>query len=483
MKRILFSIALITGVASFYAFCGFYVAKADTKLFNKTSQVIVVRNGDKNTITMSSDFQGEVKDFAMVVPVPVVLQEKDIKVVDRLLFDKLDAYSAPRLVEYYDQNPCWNYAYDDVAIAAVPSSRQENAGMKNMEIEEKKDYKVTIEAKYNVGEYDILILSAKESNGLEMWLTDNGYKIPEGAKEVLDPYIKNNMKFFVVKVNMEQHKAAGSVPLRPLQISFESPRFMLPIRLGMANANGPQDMIVHAFSKSGRIETTNYRTALVPTNYNVPLFVREEFGEFYRDLYNRAWKREGKNVVFLEYAWDVSLNAGMKCDPCVGPPPMFAEFQQAGVDWLVANQWGGVTGQAYYTRLHVTYDRVNFPQDLMFQETPNKQNYQARYVLTNPATGEFDCEEGQKYVRDLGQRRWNEMWTYQWLTGRDIEKHRSYPAEYNRYLKGKKADQGSIAPPANFTPTTSESQQTPFSAYLMTIATTALIVFALTRKK
>lgn len=93
---------------------------------------------------------------------------------------------------------------------------------------------------------------------------------------------------------MEQHKAAGSVPLRPLQISFESPRFMLPIRLGMANANGPQDMIVHAFSKSGRIETTNYRTALVPTNYNVPLFVREEFGEFYRDLYNRAWKREGK---------------------------------------------------------------------------------------------------------------------------------------------------------------------------------------------
>src|ERR1043165_5289055 len=83
-----------------YSFCGFYVAKADIKLFNKTSQVIIAKNGDKQTVTMSSDFQGDVKDFAMVVPVPVVLEEKDIRVAERILFDKLDTYSSPRLVEY-----------------------------------------------------------------------------------------------------------------------------------------------------------------------------------------------------------------------------------------------------------------------------------------------------------------------------------------------------------------------------------------------
>src|SRR5947199_9475348 len=63
------------------AFCGFYVAKADATLFNKTSQVILVRDGDKTTITMSSDFEGSVKDFAMVVPVPVVLKRDEIRTV------------------------------------------------------------------------------------------------------------------------------------------------------------------------------------------------------------------------------------------------------------------------------------------------------------------------------------------------------------------------------------------------------------------
>ena len=40
---------------------------------------------------------------------------------------------------------------------------------------------VTIEAQYTVGEYDILILSAQQSSGLETWLRENGYRIPAGA--------------------------------------------------------------------------------------------------------------------------------------------------------------------------------------------------------------------------------------------------------------------------------------------------------------
>ena len=34
------------------SFCGFYVSKADGSLKNKTSQVILVREGNKNVITM-----------------------------------------------------------------------------------------------------------------------------------------------------------------------------------------------------------------------------------------------------------------------------------------------------------------------------------------------------------------------------------------------------------------------------------------------
>src|SRR5262245_65912354 len=88
------------------AFCGFYVAKADTKLFNQASQVVLVRNENKTVITMANDFKGDPKEFAIVVPVPTVLEKGQIRIGDRTLIEHLDAYSSPRLVEYFDEDPC-----------------------------------------------------------------------------------------------------------------------------------------------------------------------------------------------------------------------------------------------------------------------------------------------------------------------------------------------------------------------------------------
>src|SRR6266568_4523479 len=88
------------------AFCGFYVAKADTTLFNKASQVVLVRNEDKTVLTMANDYQGNPKEFAIVIPVPTFLEKDQIHVGDKALLDHLDAYSAPRLVEYFDPDPC-----------------------------------------------------------------------------------------------------------------------------------------------------------------------------------------------------------------------------------------------------------------------------------------------------------------------------------------------------------------------------------------
>ena len=391
--------AMITNEAA--AFCGFYVSKADGTLKNKTSQVILVRDGNRNVITMYNDFKGNLKDFAMVVPVPVVLQKKDIKVVNQSIFTTLNEYSKPRLVEYYDQNPCSQGVLDEVAVTALAGNA---SGIRvRGSAKFKEEEKVKIEAKYLVGEYDILILSAKESTALKTWLDDNGYKIPAGADEVLEPYIKSNLKFFVVKVNEAEKKKLPGDFLRPIQISFSSPKFMLPIRLGMANADGDQDMIVYAFTKKGRIETTNYRTVTLPTGKNIPLFVKNNFANFYANLFQNQWSKEGKALAMLEYAWDVSPKNFVKCDPCVATAPSAQDLVQAGV-WWINRDWTNyddVYGEddysdnVYFTRLHVRYNRKSFPQDLVFQVTPNTDNYQARYVITHPATGDFNCEAGK----------------------------------------------------------------------------------------
>ena len=88
------------------AFCGFYVAKADTDLYNQASKVVMVRDGRRTVITMANDYQGDPQEFALVVPVPTFLERDQIHVGNRAVLDHLDAYTAPRLVEYYDDNPC-----------------------------------------------------------------------------------------------------------------------------------------------------------------------------------------------------------------------------------------------------------------------------------------------------------------------------------------------------------------------------------------
>jgi len=432
ISTVIFVMALTLVSLKANSFCGFYVSQQSKPIFNKTSQVILVRDGDRSVITMSSDFKGDVKDFAMVVPVPVVLQKSDIKVVNRQMFDDFDAYSAPRLVEYYDPSPC-NHIREDVYERVKSSMSAAKEEIENDVVKKDTKYKVTVEAKYTVGEYDILILSAKESGGLKHWLTDNGYQIPEGAEDVLQPYIQSNMKFFVVKVNIEEQKANGTEILRPLQISFNSPKFMLPIRLGMANGKGSQDLIVYTITKNGRVETTNYRTIKMPTDREIPEFVQQYFGKFYVDLYKKNLAKEGSDNVFMEYAWDISGQMPVKCDPCAGNPPMLNGLFEAGVNWITPTNWGGYMGSVFFTRLHVTYNREDFPQDLVFQETPDRSNFQCRYIINHPAQQYGQCPDWKVYYdKKKGSRR-KELKELSALSGWNTERYWEYPSKFMGY--------------------------------------------------
>lgn len=395
-----------------WAFCGFYVAKADSKLYNQASQVVIARNGNRTILTMANDFQGEVKDFAIVVPVPVVLKKEQVQVSDAKVIERLDAFSAPRLVEYFDPDPCAPLfeSSDRLSSMPMPSSAPVGAAKRESSLG------VTIEAKFTVGEYDILILSAKESGGLETWLRQTGYRLPQGAKQLLQPYIRQKLKFFVAKVNLTEFDQAGYQSLRPLKIAYESPRFMLPIRLGMINAQSAQDLIVYVLSPKGQTEVTNYRTVKVPSNVEVPLFVKDEFKDFYQSMFTTAYDREAKKVAFMEYAWDMS-----SCDPCSAEPLNPEELKQAGVFWLSSDAPPNV----FITRLHVRYTRDKFPEDLMFQATSNRESFQGRYVLRHPFAGASSCAAGRDYQRSLNRRFEQEGQTLARLTGwhiRDIRK-------------------------------------------------------------
>lgn len=356
---------------------------------------------------MANDFQGDPREFAVVIPVPTFITKEQIHIGEKALLDHLDAYSAPRLVEYFDPDPC---AVRLEYPAAMP---QASAKMSSAdEARRERSLGVRIEARYTVGEYDILILSAKESGGLETWLRESGYRIPDGASGVLASYIRQKMRFFVAKVNLKAQAKLGFSYLRPIQVAFESPKFMLPIRLGTVNADGPQELFVFTLTRKGRVESTNYRTVRLPSDVDVPLFVKAEFPGFYRSLFAEQVRKEEMHAVFLEYAWDMAW-----CDPCAADPLSREELRQLGVFWLEESAGASPAQDVFLTRLHVRYDAAHFPEDLVFQETADRSSFQGRYVLRNPYTGNATCPAAERYREELRRRQEAEAKTLAALTG------------------------------------------------------------------
>lgn len=414
------------------AFCGFYVGKADANLYNSASQVVLVRKDDKLVISMMNDYKGDLKEFALVVPVPVVLKKGQIHIGEKALFERIDAYSAPRLVEYHDDNPCEPESFAEGLRMAAPMAAGAGAMSKG---ERAKALGVTIEAEYTVGEYDIVILSAKESGGLETWLIETGYRIPKGASAALQPYIKQKMKFFVAKVNLKEQAKTGKTYLRPLQFAFDSPKFMLPIRLGMINANGPQDLLIYVLTPQGRVEATNYRTVKLPSGMDIPEYVKDDFGKFYKAMFDRQVGKQEMRAVFTEYFWNMGW-----CDPCAADPLSPEELKSLGVFWLDEGQgpqpmlpgrpfprrrpmpsFGGGGVPVMVTRLHVRYSPETFPEDLVFQETQDQENFQGRYVMRHAWKGKPEaCVEAKSYFEELTRRHGREAVTLAELTGWNV---------------------------------------------------------------
>ncbi len=386
------------------AFCGFYVSGAGGQLFNDASMVVLLRDGTRTVLSMQNNYRGPVEDFALVVPVPVVLQKGNVATLPREAFARLDELTAPRLVELTTE-PC--------GLGAIGGLRRAggcpNCGM-GSGAAVARDLGVKVEAKFDVEEYEVVILSAESSLGLEIWLKEQKYKIPDGAAALLKPYVEGNSKFFVAKVNAKKARFKdGHAVLSPLRFHYDSDAFTLPVRLGLVNSGGQQDLIVHVIAKS-RYELANVKNVLVPTNFDVRTRTQPQWGGFYAELLARTFKKNPGAAV-TEFAWEGALPPpteyvgggiyGVTCDPCPPPHPVDNPLAKyLGVLHLpkIKTDEGiaAFARAATVTRLHLRWSKENPPDDLVFKAVdpiaggvpevktpgPAKHNrFQGRYVM------------------------------------------------------------------------------------------------------
>ena len=396
-------LALVAPARS-HAFCGFYVGGADQRLYANATLVVLMRDGNRTVLSMQNDYQGPPTAFAMVVPVPVVLQEENVRTLPREIFDRVDQMAAPRLVEYWEQDPCNPRPMPQPSVrmrAGMGPARPSAAPAEHLG--------VTIEAQFAVAEYDIVILSANDSSGLETWLHQEHYNIPQGASEVLRPYVESGTKFFVARVDPTRVAFVnGRAVLSPLRFHYDTPEFSLPVRLGLLSSQGEQDLLVHILARGQRHEVANYANTFIPTNLRVRESVRDNFGAFYESVFRETVARNPRTVV-TEYAWDA-----MSCDPCPGPTLTGQDMLTLGADVTASRNPGGFT----LTRLHYRYTRETLGEDLVFRAAPPvvggrgipdpngvmeqavqpsaSNQFQGRYAMLHPWMGPVACNAPQR---------------------------------------------------------------------------------------
>ena len=410
MLRLVSAAALLCAGAA-HAFCGFYVSSAGADLFNDASMVVLMRDGTRTVLSMQNNYRGPTEDFALVIPVPVILKKENVKTLPKEVFTRIDTLASPRLVEDYEPGKC----------PPPPTKASRSAVVSVSDGALPRDLGVKVEAKFDVAEYEIVILSAKDALGLDIWLKENKYKVPSNAAPLLKPYVETNWKFFVARVNAKKVTFVnGQAVLSPLRFFYDSEKFELPVRLGLLNSGGTQDLIVHVIAKT-RYELANRKNVMMPTNLQLTEATLPVFGGFYAELLERTFKaNEGAAVT--EFAWKGALPPprvmvggvyGVTCDPC--PPP--APVDDPLAKYLGADAIPGLktdediakfARDATLTRVHLRYGKDSLTDDLVFKAAEpiaggipemtkagaaKENRFQGRYIVKHP----FDAKQCYRY--------------------------------------------------------------------------------------
>ncbi len=352
----------LQALPSAHAFCGTYVGGVGSEFYNSYSQLAVVRDDTQTTLTIVNDVEGDFDSFALVIPVPEVIPEDKVKVLEPELFDRLDAYSQPRLVTY----TCEDFeTRADTGWDFDSSAPEDNAGGGGGD--------VNVEALYIVGEFEIVILSATQSNSLFTWLNDNGYQVPGQSQDLLQEYIDGGSYFLAAKVASDAGVQSGD-KLSPLQFGYASDAFQIPIRIGTLNAKEAQDLVVYAVSdySKGRVGIANsvYREFSIEDECMWEPTDGQNFGEYYAEQFTHGYEETDDGAWTVEYAW-----GGGGCDPCSGTPPEPADLLALGVNEELVHY-----SDYFFTRLHARYTPGQATEELMLYQSNLTDQQQYRFI-------------------------------------------------------------------------------------------------------
>lgn len=321
------------------AFPGFFAYQGGRPI-NRSTHVVLMKKGESTVVTVMPDYEGDLKPFAVVMPVPADVKAEEVRSLRRDFVDRVDQLGAPKFHEFWEMDPCEQGKNEQewerdltVSGSGFLGMDMGGGGGEGPKFKPAKEMSLTVDVEFKKGEQTVTLVPPSEAEGITAWLERKGFKAPDGAGEVAARYARAGMAFLVVEVDTRKVELMGGdrAIISPIRYATAQP-VSIPSTIGLLNLDDKQELFVHVIHPDQRFEAKNYENQFPPTNIEVDFKVKERMGEFYAALHDRLLAK--RPLAFVnEYAWSTK-----ECgQPCPNEPLLIHELLALGGDVFEAS--------------------------------------------------------------------------------------------------------------------------------------------------
>jgi MYXO-CTERM domain-containing protein len=400
-RRLLFAAALAASLAARQASAlpVAYATAAKEPVFAHTGVVVMMREGTRTILSIQTNYDGPIEPFVLIVPLPVELKPSEVRTLPRTVFERVAVEGAPRLVEYWEEDPCEGQRKEDAGTRRRPSRGAASARATETRAPRTAGA-AHVAAEEAPSEYDVHVLTEPESARVVDWLRVQSYVVSAELATALDGYARAGAHFVAARFDPVKHPPPHDpgrlAMLPPLRLAFESDRFELPIGLGRAISAGTQDLVLYTLARHQRYAAMPWDGVLAPTAIEMTPAAAAVFPSVYRGLFDRVASGHARAAV-TEYVHDA-----IACDPCAAPPLDARDLLTLGADALPAapgERESPNFGSGFVlTRMQLRYAKDDPAPDITLAAaeplagTGGHDDFQALYTLHHAWDGPMPCD-------------------------------------------------------------------------------------------
>lgn len=387
-----------------------FLKESPAKTIEQKSSVIVVSRAENRTVlTVVPNYQYDGDKLAMLIPVPHLVADTQVRLTERALVSKILKYTAPRALQFKDPDQC--KLSQDTAVVL----KKEAAVFSEIKMDSKaagEGVKVSALTKEDLARRDIKAI-----------IDDRGYSLDKSYDEVFSSYLEKSTQF--VWVEIENGASEHNIPV--IQLAYESDNFILPVALSGINSSEAQELTLIFISKDGRVLSDNIESQLAPTDVTIPVYAGKDFVESYSNIFDQLITNDNFQSMFVEYAGDINW-----CPDCLLSTKLSPnELRALGAWWLdkAASKQAGKNkpkaktsiDDVYVTRLHFKHTNKTVLGNVTFNINQNdKSRHVSLYKSYLPNMSMPKCEEGRIYKSKLLDRFTKEAEHYAELSGKPV---------------------------------------------------------------